>query len=382
MEKNFDVIILGLGAMGSSCAYNLSQRGLKVLGVEQFSPAHSLGSSHGQSRVIREAYFEHPLYVPLVQRSYELWEELESKAKQKLLWKTGGLMVGSEESVVFQGALKSALEHNLPYKKLNSQEIRERLEVLHVSDDMVAILEPRAGFLCPEKCIESFLNLAQKQGADLHFSEKVLSWQVNSKGVSVTTSQGEYKGKKIILSAGAWLNELVPACNFPLQVHRQTLFWFTPEQRADYFASPNFPIYICEYDSGKYFYGFPDLGEGVKVAFHHIGPKCEPNQIDREVKKKEVEEMRSVLQSFMPELNGPLAKTSVCMYTMLPDSHFLIDFHPQHTENVLILSPCSGHGFKFASVVGEIASDLIEKKKPPFDIELFRAQRFFKETIS
>jgi sarcosine oxidase len=374
MPSSYDVIIIGLGAMGSAAAYHLAQRGQRVLGLDRFSPPHTMGSSHGQTRIIREAYFEHPCYVPIVQRAYVLWDELSRAANTPLFLQTGGLMIGAPDSIVFTGAKRSADTHRLPHELLSADEVRQRFPALRPDEDMMAVLEPRAGILFPERCIAAHLALAGRHGANLRTEEPVVRWSATKDGVEVTTIKGAYRASQMILSAGSWARELLCDLNPPLTVERQILFWFEPKAAPKLFYAEHCPIHLWEVGAGegrKFFYGFPDLGEGVKVAGHHDGAAVSPESVSREVTPAEVEAMRRLLRRYLPRADGPLRSTTVCLYTNTPDEHFWIDRHPLYRQ-VLIASPCSGHGFKFSSAIGEILSDLAATGKSQFDLSLFK----------
>ena len=367
--KGYEVIIVGLGAMGSAAAAHLARRGRSVLGLDRFRPPHVLGSSHGQTRIIREAYFEHPLYVPLVQRAYTLWAELEAQSGRTLFRQTGGLMIGRRDSAVVAGALRSAEEHHLNFELLPAVDVRRRFPGLQPPDEMVAVWEPRAGILFPERCVEAHLDRAGQVGATLRFDEAVSRWESGRDGVRVFTGRGEYEAGQLLLTAGAWIQQLLPDRPLPLTVERQVQFWFEAvEPRL--FEAARCPIHIWEYDSGRHFYGFPDLGQGVKVAIHHEGEAVSPDAIRREAAPGDVEAMRAVVRRFLPAADGPVRSSAVCLYTNTPDRHFLIGRHPAH-DRVLIASPCSGHGFKFSSAVGEVLADLLTEGKSRFDLGLF-----------
>ena len=374
MLSRFDVIIIGLGAMGSATAYHLAKRGKKILGLDRFAPPHGFGSSHGQTRIIREAYFEHPLYVPLIQRAYELWAELEKQTGRSLLRQTGGLMIGRPESAVVSGAKRSAEEHRLRHEILAADEVRRRFPALQPTEEMIAVWEPRAGILFPETCIEAHLRLARKHDAELRTNETVLRWQPDGDGVHVFTANGEYQAGQLVLTAGGWIQELLPDLKLPFSVERQIQFWFEPKNPA-WFQPDRCPIHIWEHEPGRYFYGFPNLGEGVKVAGHHEGEIVNPDSINREVAPNEIESMRALVRKFLPGADGPLRTAVVCMYTNTPDHHFFIAPHPAHPQ-VLIASPCSGHGFKFSSVIGEVLADLLAGGRCGFDLGLFRHRWF------
>ena len=375
MSGSFEVVIVGLGAMGSAAAYHLARRGWRVLGLDRFTPPHSLGSSHGQTRFIREAYFEHPLYVPLVQRAYERWTELEQAIGRPLWRQTGGLMIGPGQGTLLTGVQQSAQIHHLAYELFSAAEVRQRFPAFRPPDEMIAVWEPRAGILFPEACIEAHLDMARRHGAMLQFDEPVIAWEADGQGVRVQTSKGSYQAARLLLTVGAWLPRLVSELALPLTVERQVQFWFEPAARAEYFDVNRCPIYLWEYRPDCFFYGFPDLGEGVKVGRHHEGEITDPEKVRREVAPEEVEAMRALLRRFMPDADGPLRATSVCLYTNTPDSHFLIDVHPDHPQ-VVMASPCSGHGFKFSSVIGEILADLLTEGQTSFDLSCFRLSRF------
>jgi sarcosine oxidase len=378
MSSSYDVVIVGLGAMGSAAAYHLARRGRRVLGLDRFSPPHQMGSSHGQTRIIREAYFEHPAYVPMVQRAYVLWDELARAANAPLLRQTGGLMIGAPDSVVFTGAKLSADTHHLPHEVLNADDIRRRYPAFRPDDDMGAVFEPRAGILFPERCIASHLALAASQGANLRGEEPVLRWKAADSGVEITTARGTYRASQMIITAGGWAKELLGELRPPLNSERQTLFWFEPQSAPRLFYPERCPIHLWQIGSGakpKHFYGMPDLGEGVKVAGHHDGASVSPDSVSREVAPEEVEAMRGLLRRYLPLADGRLRSASVCLYTNTPDEHFWIDRHSGHPQ-VIIASPCSGHGFKFSSVIGEILADMATDRKSQFDLSLFRTRWF------
>ena len=373
MPASHDVIIIGLGAMGSAAAYHLARRGQRVLGLDRFSPPHTIGSSHGQTRIIREAYFEHPSYVPIVQRAYVLWDELARATNAPLLLQTGGLMIGAPDSIVFTGAKHSAETHGLPHEILTASAVRKRFPALHPNDDMLAVLEPRAGILFPERCIAAHLSLASRHGANLRTEEPVVRWTTSEHGVEVVTTKGTYRAAQMILSAGSWARELLPDLNPPLTIERQVLFWFEPKTAPEHFYPERCPIHLWQIggDEGRrFFYGFPDLGEGMKIAWHHDGSNVSPDFVSRDVAPAEVESMRGLLRRYLPQADGRLRSAAVCLYTNTPDEHFWIDRHPAHPQ-VIIASPCSGHGFKFASAVGEILTDLAIHGKSHFDLGLF-----------
>lgn len=371
----YDVIVIGLGAMGSAAAYHVARRGRSVLGVEQYTPAHDRGASHGKSRIIREAYFEDPAYVPLIQRAYELWFALQQDGGVPLLRITGGLMIGPLEGELVRGALASARTHQLPYELLTAAELRRRFPLFVPDDDTVAVREPRAGVLYPEACVRAHLDGAARAGAALHFEEQVVHWTAAADHVEVTTARGSYAADRLIVTAGPWAGHVLDALGLPLTVERNVMYWFRPKADAAGFSPERFPIYIYEYRRGGFFYGFPALGaDGVKVAHHHSGEFCTPESIRREVTDDEVNRMRALLARHLPAANGALLDAVPCMYTNTPDGHFVLDRHPRQPQ-VTIGCGFSGHGFKFASVVGEILADLALDGRTRHPIDLFRMRR-------
>ena len=383
MSETYHTIIVGLGAMGSASAYHLARRGHKVLGLERFTAAHDQGSSHGQSRIIRLAYYEDPAYVPLLRRAYQLWQDLNRTASEPVLSITGGMMIGEGNSDILAGATRSAIEHDLPHQILDAADIRRRFPQFTPSANTSALYEEIGGVVYPEKAIDAHLRGATAAGATLRFNEPMLSWQAAPSGdrVRVTTAQGSYEAERVIFSVGAWAPALLRDTGLPLTVQRNVLYWFEPTSQAELFALDRFPIFIWDTEIKPSIYGFPHIPgspSGIKVAFHNFGPLCTPETIDRQVHDHEVQRIRNWMAERIPCLStGQLNATATCMYTLTPDQDFLIDRHPEHPQ-VLICSPCSGHGYKFASVVGEIMADLAGSGKTAHPIGLFGAGRLLK----
>jgi sarcosine oxidase len=379
----YDVIVVGLGAMGSAAASQLAGRGQRVLGLEQFDFVHDRGSSHGASRVIRLAYFEHPSYVPLLLRAYELWMQLERDTSRSLLTMTGGLMVGRRDSDVVSGSLRSAETHGLPHEMLDAAEIRRRFPPLTPAEGDVALYETRAGVLRAEACVQALQERATFHGADLRSRERVLGWIANpdQRGVVVQTTQETFEARHLVLTPGAWAAAMFDLPDMPLTVERQVLFWFAPIGGVSIFAPGRFPIYIWDIGDDTQFYGFPSLVGppfGVKVAFFRSNAEniVSPDTVNRTVGPEEVEAIRAVLLSRLPSVaTGSLEQTVTCLYTLTPDHHFVVGRHPVHPQ-VTIASPCSGHGFKFASVIGEIIAELAIEGTTRHDITLFAPGRF------
>jgi sarcosine oxidase len=374
----YDVIVAGLGGMGSSAAYHLAGRGKHVLGLERHTPAHDRGSSHGQSRIIRLAYSEDPAYVPLLLRAYELWERLERETGEDLMTLTGGLMIGPPGTKFFEGSKESAEKYDLPYEILDAAELKRRYPVFEPTRDTVALFEEKAGFLRPEATVKVHLNRATSLGADLRFGEEILSWEPTHSGVLVETASEAYEAERLVVSAGAWAPKLLADLGLPLEVTRQLLFWFDPKGGIEPFMPDRFPIFIWEPEDGNSFYAIPAHDGpkgGVKVAFFRAdGKPADPETIDREVHGEEVEFIRGYLARYVPDLDGDFLYAKTCMYTNTPDEHFVISTHPKYPQ-VAIAAGFSGHGYKFCSVVGEILADLATEGETPHPIDLFSPAR-------
>jgi len=372
MSDSYDVIVAGLGAMGSSTSYHLASRGARVLGLERFASGHTMGSSHGESRIIRELYYEHPLYVPLVQRAYELWGRLEREAGVRLLHTTGGLMLGSPESGLVRGALLSGETHGLPTEVLGRGEVATRFPAFDPPDGSVAVWDARAGYLRAEACIEAHATLARRAGAELRYEEPLLRWEPDGDGVRVTTPAGQYRAAKLALCVGAWTKSVLAELDLPLKVERQVLVWLEAPEPAEIYGEDRFPIFMFERSDGRLLYGFPRLERGVKVAVHHEGRLYDtPEEVHRVVRDEEVSATLEALAQILPALSkAAVRESATCIYTDTPDTHFLVDFHPEHPQ-LLLSSPCSGHGFKFSSAIGELHAELLLDGKSRFDVTPF-----------
>jgi sarcosine oxidase len=371
-----DTIVVGLGAMGSAALYQLSRRGQRVLGIDAFAQGHRQGSSHGESRVIRLAYYEHPSYVPLLRRAYDLWAELERASGERLLRITGGLMIGAPDSALVSGAQASAIQHDLAYELLDATEVMRRYPALHLRPGEVALLEPRAGILSPEACVAAHVRLACAAGAEVRYSEPVRSWSGDDHGVEVTTDAGRYTARQVVFTCGAWISQVLGDAQVQVRPERIPLFWLQPST-PEHFELGRLPIYLWQQPDGDHFYGFPHLEwPGVKVARHHSRDYCDPNTVDRQVNAEDERRLRAVIEHRLPALNGPVLSSLICLYENSPDEHFLIDHLPGRRD-VVFAGGFSGHGFKFASVVGEILADLVTdgRATPDADFLKLRALR-------
>ncbi|MGI5247138.1 N-methyl-L-tryptophan oxidase [Dactylosporangium sp. CA-139066] len=370
---NYDVIVAGLGGMGSSAAYHLAARGKRVLGLERFGPAHDRGASHGGSRITRQSYFEDPAYVPLLLRAYELWERLERDSGRDLMTLTGGLMMGAPDSVTVDGSRRSAEQWGLPHEMLDAAEIRRRFPVFRPAPGDVALFEAKAGLLRPEAAVEANLALAAGHGAELRFHEPVEAWSEDGEGVTVRTAAGTYRAGALVLCPGAWAPELLADLGVPIVVTRQVQFWFAPEGGIEPFRPEVQPIFIWEGPADTQVYGFPALDGpdgGIKVAFFRGGEATTPETIDRSIRPAEIEEVAAHLATRVPAAAGRYLRGKTCMYANAPDKHFVVGRHPAH-ERVTVACGFSGHGFKFVPVVGEILADLALTGETAHPIALF-----------
>jgi len=373
--RDFDVAIIGLGAMGSAAAYHLAARGVRVIGLDRWHPPHDRGSSHGETRLIREAYFEAPYYVPIVQRAFDLWSALEAEAGRPLLRLTGGLMIGPPDGALVLGAARSAEMHALPHERLDAAEVRRRYPGFEPDDHIVAIWESRTGLLFPEACVAAHLEGAARAGAVLRFGEPARSWRADGEGVEVETGAGRIRASRLVLAGGAWMPALLGGAGLPLRISRQTLHWFEPVADPERFDPERFPSWIYEHAPGLYTYGFPRLEGAVKAAMHVPGDTVDPDAILRETTPEESAGLIGALRQYVPDAAGRQVRSAVCMYANTPDTVFALDRHPAHPQ-VVVMSACSGHGFKFSSALGEIAADLATDRAPRFDLAPFRIGRF------
>jgi sarcosine oxidase len=374
------IIVIGLGAMGSSTALHLAGRGHRVLGFDQFTPPHSYGSSHGQTRIIRQSYFEDPRYVPLLLRAYELWRRLEVDTGQSLLHITGGLMIGRADGDLVARSTASAERFLLPHEVLSATQIRRRYPLFKVDDDSAALWERDAGYLHPGLCIEQQLRQATSAGAELHFNEPAMEWNALPGGsVSVRTARETYAADHLIITAGPWAPQILRELNLPLSVTRQVVYRFEPIGNVDLFRPDRMPIYVREMEEDQpLLYGFPLTGadsDGVKVGLHGSDDVCSPETVDRTIRPADERIIRERIAEALPLLAGRLLHAETCLYTMTPDAHFVIDKHPEFSQ-VTVAAGFSGHGFKFATVLGEVLAELATDCKPAYDLEPFSARRF------
>lgn len=369
-----DVVVAGLGAMGSAAVYHLAKRGLRVAGFDRYHPPHTHGSSHGHARVIREAYASGPAYVDLIRRAYALWESLADESGAELVRTYGHLSMRPPGGAERLGVLESARAFNIPVERVPAEDVRKRFPMFRVDDGWEGIFEPRAGAVFPEACINAHLRLAESAGAALNFDCPVLDWTPDGSAVRVKSTSGEISAGRLVVCAGAWVSRLVADLALPVEVERMTLFFFRPLRNPEMFVSGRCPnnTWVCE--DGVSFYCQPDFGRGFKAALHCGRAGVDPETLDRTTTPEDEVEIRPLVERFIPDAAGPVVESHVCMYTNLPDSGWLVDHHPAH-EHVIIASPCSGHGFKFSSAIGEILAKLCTGEADAADREMFGISR-------
>ena len=369
MAEGFDAIVVGLGGMGSAALFHLATKGARVLGLDQFVPPHDRGSSHGLSRIIRLAYWEHPIYVPLVRRAYELWRELEITCGIPLLTITGSLDIGSTGGRLYGGALQSAIRYGLPHEDLSAREVTERFPGFRLPSSVRAIYQPDGGYLRPEQAILAHLALASGAGAEIHTGERVVGWTASDEGVVVTTNARTYRCGQLVITAGPW-NQTVLAGRIPLGLvpERQVVIWTKP--LTDAFRPGHVPVFYMEMDEGR-FYGFPEDDVGFKIGkYHHLGQVVNPDEAPRDVTPQDLAVLMDAVAKYFPGANGEVMRAETCLFTNTPDEHFAIGRVPG-TSNVLMAGGCSGHAFKFCSVIGEVLGDLALRGTSAFDLTLF-----------
>jgi sarcosine oxidase len=375
-KKHFDVIVVGVGTMGAAACYHLARRGVRVLGLDRFDIPNSMGAAHGYSRMIRLAYFEHPDYVPLLQRSYALWDELAAELGRELIHITGGLMLGPPGAAVLDGSLRSVREHGLPHELLDADEAMKRFPQFRIPKDYRVLHDHQAGLLLPERAVAGHAELAMRRGAELHGQERVLAWEASGEAVTIRTDKATYAAGRVIFCGGAWTDKLVRDLGVPLTVTRQPMAWFWPRQ-PDLFALGKMPVWIMEHRDGSNHYGFPMLegNPGLKVATHVAGEASDAETLDRTARDSDEASVRRVLHDHLPAGEGPLLAMRICMYTNSPDNQFIIDRHPQH-PNVLLACGFSGHGFKCASGIGQALAELAVEGRCELPMEFLRLRRF------
>ena len=370
--RHYDAIVVGVGGMGSAALHHLARRGRRALGLERFGLPNELGSSHGLTRIIRLAYYEHVAYVPLLRRAYELWRELETAAGEQLLHVTGSVDAGPPGLLVFSGSLRSCEEHGLPHEVLDARELIRRFPAYRLDPGALAVLQPDGGFLLPERCIVAHAEAAERAGAELHVEERVLGWEPVGEGVRVRTDRAEYAADRLVLTAGAWLSELA---GLPVVAERQVLAWLEP-RRPELFAPDRFPVFNLQVEAEERYYGFPVFGiPGFKLGrYHHLRESGPADELDREPHAGDEELLRAFARRCFPDGDGRALRLTTCLFENSPDEHFLVDRLPDAPQ-VVVAGGFSGHGFKFCSVVGEIVADLATDGDTRHDIGFLRLDR-------
>ncbi len=375
MAETFDVVVLGVGGMGSAACLHLARSGARVLGLEQFSLVHDRGSSHGESRIIRQAYFEHPNYVPLLFRTYDHWRDLEQATNRTLLHQTGLILSGRPDGETISGARLSATLHRLTLESLTAEAAQIRWPAFRFPLDHMVEFEPAAGTLLVDSCVQAHADEARRLGADLRDNQTVRDWTSDGNTVVVRTDSNEYHAKSLVVTAGAWASRCVADLGVPLNVLRKFVVWF-PIRDGEYRASRGVSTYFFEQPHGT-FYGFPSLdGQTIKVAEHSGGQLVtDPAAVDRERHDSDTERLSQFVSAHLSGIHPQPVRHSVCLYTVSPDQHFIVDRHPRW-PNVAVACGFSGHGFKFAPVIGEVLTDLVQHGRTPLPIEFLGLSRF------
>ena len=371
----YDVVVVGLGVTGSAALHRLARRGVRAVGIERLTPGHDQGSSHGESRIIRLGYFEHPSYVPLLLRAYALWRELEAAAATKLLHITGIAEIGPPDGEVVTGTLAASRLHGLPHEVMDAAETMRRFPAFKIPAHYTCVFQPDGGFIAVEAALAAMLAQARAAGAQLQTNVSVHSVVPHGNGVRLSTSEGDIEARTALIAAGPWTRKLMPDLPAPLRVTREVMGWFEPRNPVP-LLSGRFPVFLLESPHGQH-YGFPPIAGGLlKIAkHHHRGEAVDADTVERGVSAEDEALIRSAVADHIPAANGPLRVAKTCLYTVTPDRDFLIDRLPG-ARNIIVASPCSGHGFKFAPVIGEILADLATSGSTGHDISRFRIGRF------
>lgn len=376
MSDRYDAVVVGVGGIGSATTYHLADRGLDVLGLERYDVPHDMGSSHGVTRIIRKPQYEDPAYVPLVRRAYGLWRDLEDLTGRDLLSITGGIDAGPPGSDVVEGSLTSCAEHDIDHEVLSAGEVNDRFPGYDLPETHRAVYQPDGGYLVPEQCIIAHVEAAQRAGATVRAREPMREFAtLPDGGVRVTTSKGTEEADRLIVTAGAWTPRLVPRLRGIAVPERQVLAWLQPRSPAA-FDPARFPVFVHETDDGHY-YGFPrhDV-PGFKFGkFNHLEETVDPDAMDREPRPDDERLLRAYAERYFPDGAGPTMKLATCMFTNTPDGHFILDRLPD-TPRVTVGAGFSGHGFKFASAIGEVLADIAVDAETDHDVDPFRLGRF------
>jgi sarcosine oxidase len=380
--KIFDVIVSGVGSMGSAACYYLAKSGVKILGIEQFDIPHAKGSHTGQTRIIRKAYFEDPAYVPLLERAYKNWKDFEKESNTPLYYPTGLLYHGHPNHPVIKGTKLSSSLYNVQLNDLDTAYVQSHFPQFKLPNKYTSFIEPDAGFVTPERSIKAYTDAAMALGAEIHANEKVLEWKKEDDTIKVVTDKDEYRSKKLVISAGAWTKKVIPGINEDLTVTRQTLAWIKVKDPEQYKLGTMPCWIIAPDDAGGVYYGFPVLtaGEidgpvGFKLAHHYAADLTDPDDVDRSITKKDNDRIEKIAREFFAIDEVNFVEMKICLYTNTKDENFIIDFLPGYGMDVVVACGFSGHGFKFVPVVGEILCDLALDGKSEMPIEFLRFGR-------
>jgi len=377
--KSYEAVVVGLGAMGSAAVYQLAKKDRRVLGVDQYNPPHGFGSSHGETRITRQAIAEGREYVPLVLRANEIWKQIEQETGRELFTQTGILIMASnamdKPNKFVDNTIAAANAYGIAHSELSAQDIADRFPQFNLKGDEKGYFEDGAGFLRAEECISAQLELAKKYGAELHTNEKFIEYRQTDDGVLVKTSQGHYKASKLIFTAGPWVREVLPQqCENTVQIYRQVLYWFEIATNAGRYEVGNFPVFNWEFNTAHedFIYGFPSLdGKSIKIATEQYAATTSPETVSRSVDEQEIQAMyRQYVEPYLPDISAKCLRAETCLYSLAPDWKFIIDYHPEN-RNIIIASPCSGHGFKHSAAIGEILADMATDTVPGIDITSF-----------
>jgi sarcosine oxidase len=382
-KKFYDAIVVGVGSMGAPTCYQLASQGLKVLGLEQFSIVNNRGSHAGQSRIIRKAYFEHPDYVPLLERAYHNWRAIEDETGQSLFFTPGVLYMGESTDEVLQGVTRSAKQYNIQLEHLDNQILKQRFPQFLVPENFGGILETDAGFLLPERSIQTFANAALQKGAELNEYEKVLEWNRLGTSIVVKTEKEIYETERLIFTAGPWTSSVLKSLGSRLKVTSQLLAWIkTPVDKIK-FQMGEMPCWFISDKEGGSYYGFPDVSgadipgpSGIKLARHYPGRIVSPDDEFKQADEKEIIRLKRFSKAFMPDAGENITEIKNCLYTNSPDEDFIIDFVPDTNQQVIVACGFSGHGFKFAAVVGEILSEMAVQGGSDLPVKFLDLSRF------
>lgn len=374
----WDVIVIGVGGMGSATAYHLALRGRKVLALEQHNIPNELGASQGVNRMIRLAYAEGSEYVAMLRRAYQLWQELGAACGERMLFITGGIDAGAEDSWIVTGSLRSCAEHKLTHEVLGAEELGRRFPAFRLPPNMVAVFQPEGGFVLSERSIVAHVSLALDLGTEFHAREKVVDWKVKDNTVHVRTNRSSYLASRLVITAGPWIADVVAPLKDVVRPERQVLLWVQPV-RPELFQFGSFPVFYMQ-DGNEKFYGMPIYGvPGFKLGkYHHLREQVHPDTMDRECHASDERVLRTAITKYFPDADGPTLAMKTCLFSNTEDEDFILDIHPEFSQ-VSIAAGFSGHGFKFCTVIGEIMSDLaLEGGSRSFDLSRFSFDRLLR----